>query len=398
METVEALWRAQIEEWSARGLRRTLRTVEGPQGREVVVGGRRRLNFSSNDYLGLAGDPRLAAAAAASLRRDGFGAGASRLVCGHMRAHARLEEELARFKGAEAALVFSTGYMANVGILSALFGPHDRIFFDRLDHASLVDGILLSRARWRRYPHRDMGALERMLAADRGGRLRAIVTDTVFSMDGDIAPLDRIVDLAERYGCLVMIDDAHGLGVLGAGGRGAAEHFGVEDRVAIRMGTLSKAVGGFGAYVCGSALLREILLHRARSLVYTTGLPPCVAEACRVGIEILACEPERRDRLHENRRYLAAGLKAMGIVPACTETPIFPLIVGGDAPAVSLARRLADEGILAVAIRPPTVPEGTARLRITVTAAHRREDIDRLLEALDRADRALDGVLRRGGR
>ena len=261
------------------GLKRTMRPLSGAQGREVTVDGRKALNFCSNNYLGLAGDARLGRAAAEAVENEGFGAGASRLVCGNMTAHRRLEEGIARFKGAEGCLVFSTGYMANVGIIAGVFGRDDVIFSDRLNHASIVDGIQLSRAQCRRYAHRDMNALEELLASSGPCRKRGIVTDSVFSMDGDIAPLDKIVALARKYDCLVMVDEAHAFGVMGDGGRGLAEHFGVEAQIDIQMGTLSKAAGSFGAYCCGSKELVAFLVNKARSFVYTTGMPPPVAAA-----------------------------------------------------------------------------------------------------------------------
>lgn len=365
-----------------KGLRRRLRRQEGAQGREIIVDGRKVLNFCSNDYLGLAGDPRLREAAVETIAREGLGAGAARLVCGNMPAHQRLEDALARFKGTQGCLFFSTGYMANVGIISSIFGREDIIFSDRFNHASLIDGILLSQARLKRYPHRDMKALEAMIQAAAGFKKKGIITDSVFSMDGDIAPLDAIVRLAKRYDCFVMIDEAHALGVMGKNGRGLAEHFGVEDKIDIHMGTLSKAAGSFGAYCCGSEALTAFLVNKARSFIYTTGMPPAIAAASLKAVEIIQNEPARRQRLWENTGYMKAALENAGWDVAGSQTPIIPIIVGKPEAAVAFSNRLLEEGICVGAIRPPAVPQGTARLRLTVTAAHTREDLDCAVEKL----------------
>ncbi len=371
------------------GLKRTLRQLSGSQGRRVTVDGRKVLNFCSNNYLGLADDARLGQAAAESIEKDGFGAGASRLVCGNMTAHQKLEEAIARFKGAESCLVFSTGYMANVGIISSVFGRDDIIFSDRLNHASIVDGIQLSRAQCRRYAHRDMRALEEMLKASGPCRKRGIVTDSVFSMDGDIAPLDEIVALARRYNCLVMIDEAHALGVMGENGRGLAEHFGVESEIDIQMGTLSKAAGSFGAYCCGSKDLTAFLVNKARSFVYTTAMPPSVAAASLRAVEIIETEPDRRARLWENTRAMHRGLKEMGFNTMDSQTPVIPVVLGDASMAVEFSKRLLDAGIFITAIRPPTVPVNTARLRLTVMATHTQSDIDWALGQFQRIGKEL---------
>lgn len=389
MMILDAYWDEILQNLEARGLRRHLRPFTGPQGREILWDGRPVLNMCSNDYLGLAADTRLADAAREAMAEEGWGSGASRLVCGNLAAHRVLEETLADFKKTEAALVFSSGYMANVGILAGLFGRDDIIFSDRLNHASIVDGIQLSRARHHRYPHLDMAALEEGLKSAGSYRRRLIVTDSVFSMDGDMAPLDRIVDLARRYGCGVMVDEAHALGVLGPGGRGAVEHFGLEGQVDIQMGTLSKAAGALGAYVCGGAALKEVLVNRARSLIYTTGMPPAMAAAARRGIELIAGEPQRRVRLLEHAAAFRSVLREMGCDILKSETPIIPVMVRDDAAALEASRRLLEQGILVAAIRPPTVPAGTARLRFTVTAAHTPEDLDRVAEAVRRVGRDL---------
>ncbi len=363
-------------------LRRRMVTVQGPQGPRIRVNGRLLLNFCSNNYLGLANDPRLAQAAAQCMQAEGFGSGASRLICGSFSAHERLEHKIARFKSTERALLFSSGYMANLGIISALFDRHDMIFSDRLNHASILDGIILSRGRLRRYPHKDMEALEQMLAETPRPVKKGIITDTVFSMDGDLAPLDRIVDLARRYDCLVMVDEAHATGVLGPGGKGAVEHFGLEGRIPVVMGTLSKAVGSFGAYCCGSAELTEFLIHKARSFIYTTALPPAVAAAAYAGVDIIEKEPQRRERLWANTRFVLKGLRELGFDTGSSETPIIPVILGEAQTASDFALHLLDAGILISAIRPPTVPEHTARLRITVMATHAQQDLEYLLEKM----------------
>ncbi|MCR4337448.1 MAG: 8-amino-7-oxononanoate synthase [Candidatus Omnitrophica bacterium] len=371
---------AQLDQ---KGLRRTLRDVSGSQGREIVVNGKRVLNFCSNNYLGLAEDPRLVQAATEAMQTEGFGSGASRLVCGTMSSHRRLEEKLATFKGTEAALLFSSGYMANVGIISSLFGRDDIIFSDRLNHASIIDGIALSQAEFKRYPHCDLKALEEMIKASTGHKKRAIITDSVFSMDGDIAPLPGIVDLAHKYGCTAMIDDAHALGVLGKNGKGALEHFGIDDKNIIQMGTLSKAAGSFGAYCCGSKELIEVLINKARSFIYTTALPAAVAAASRRGVEIIEDEPERREKLWNNTRYVQEGLRSMGLDTLSTETPIIPIVVGASQHAVEFSKQLWEQGIFVSAIRPPTVPMNTARLRVAVMATHTREDLDYFLKHIE---------------
>lgn len=382
-ELINTNWNNELEALERQGLRRRLRGISGAQGRKILLDGREVLNFCSNNYLGLAEDPRLAQAAVECMEEEGFGAGASRLVCGSMSAHRRLEETLVRFKETEDCLLFNSGYTANIGIISSVFGRGDVIFSDRLNHASIVDGILLSRAEMKRYPHKDTAALETMLRSCAGFKKRGIITDSVFSMDGDIAPLDKITALARRYDCLVMIDEAHAFGVLGDHGRGAAEYFGVEDKIDIQMGTLSKAAGSFGAYCCGSKTLVDFLINKARSFIYTTALPPAVAASARRAIEIIRDEPELRQRLWAGAHYLKRTLNDLGLNTGHCQTPIIPIIVGEPAIAVEFSKRLLEEGIFVGAIRPPTVPQNTARLRLTVTAAHTREDLDTALKKIE---------------
>ncbi len=377
------IWDEELADLERRGLKRRLRDVAGTQGRKIILEGKEVLSFCSNNYLGLADDPRLREAAVECIQKEGVGSGASRLVCGNMEAHRELEETIARFKGAESCLTFSTGYMANAGIISSIFGRDDMIFCDRLNHASIIDGIILSQAKFKRYPHNDMEALEGMLRSTTGFRRRGIITDSVFSMDGDIAPLERIVELARKYDCLVMIDEAHALGVLGKNGRGAAEHFGVEDKIDIQMGTLSKAAGSFGAYCCGSKELIDLLVNKARSFIYTTALPPAVAAASKKAVEIIRDEPASREQLRFNADYFKKAVVALGFNTLDSGTPIIPVVVGESAPAVEFSKRLLQEGIFVSAIRPPTVPAGTARLRLTVMATHTREDLDYTLGKLE---------------
>lgn len=372
----------ELQTLARKGLRRELRQVRGRQASRIEINGREVLNFCSNNYLGLADDERISRRVSEYLMLHGFGAGASRLVCGNMDAHVALEEEIARFKGMEACLLFSCGYMANIGILSALLTRSDVVFSDRLNHASLVDGIQLSRAMLKRYPHNDMKALEGLLQHTSATGKRLIVTDSVFSMDGDIAPLDEIVTLAEKYEAAVMIDEAHALGVMGENGKGLAEHFGVEDKVAIQMGTLSKAAGTYGAYCCGSKSLIDVLRNTARSFIYTTALPGSVAEAGRCALEVMQEEGWRRQALADNITKMRQLLGKAGIRTLGQATPIIPVLVNDNEVAVKFSQQLFEEGILIGAIRPPTVPQGTARLRLTVMATHTPAEIKFVAETM----------------
>ena len=362
------------------GLKRNLRHLSGRQGSKIVIEGKEVLNFCSNNYLGLAADERVGQAAISCIEKEGFGSGASRLVCGNMTAHRQLEKSIAEFKGAENCLVFNTGYMANVGIIACLFGRDDIIFSDRLNHASIIDGVQLSQAKWKRYPHRDMNALEEMLKGAALHHKRCIITDSVFSMDGDLAPLDQIVTLAKKYDCLVMIDEAHAIGVMGKNGKGLAEYFGVEDKIDIQMGTLSKAVGTFGAYCCGSNKLISYLINKARSFIYTTGMPPSTAAASLKAIEIIKNTPQQRKQLWENTQRMNSTLKNLGFNTMNSQTPIIPVLLKDSNAAVDFSRRLFERGIFVSAIRHPTVPKNTARLRLTVMATHTREQIDFVCE------------------
>jgi 8-amino-7-oxononanoate synthase len=355
--------------------------LDSPQGAEVVVDGRRLLSFCSNDYLGLANDSRVIAALQRGAGQYGVGSGASHLVTGHCRAHHALEEELADFVGARRALLFSTGFMANLGVVMALAERHSLIAEDRLNHASLIDAARLARARTRRYPHADVGALRRQLGPEQ--RLSLILTDAVFSMDGDVAPLEALAALAREHGAWLLADDAHGLGVLGPQGRGSLAAAGLAPAgELILMGTLGKAFGVFGAFVAGDADLVELLIQRARSYIYTTALPAAVAEAVRAALAVVRAEGWRRERLRELIARFRAGAAQLGFTLAESETPIQPLLVGEASAALALADGLRARGFLVPAIRPPTVPAGSARLRVSFSAAHSPDQVDRLLRAL----------------
>ncbi|MDP8211701.1 MAG: 8-amino-7-oxononanoate synthase [Candidatus Zapsychrus exili] len=370
-------------------LKRELKNVLGPQGPSIYIEGKEVLNFCSNNYLGLAARDSLKHAAIDCIEEEGVGSSASRLVCGNMAAHQKLEQKIADFKGKEKCLLFSTGYMANVGIISSLFSRDDIIFSDRLNHASIVDGILLSQAKLKRYPHLCMKTLEEMLKREQSGNKKVIITDSVFSMDGDIAPLDKIVELAKKYNCSVMIDEAHALGVMGKNGRGLAEYFDVEKDIDIQMGTLSKAIGCFGAYVVGSSNLVSFLINKARSFVYTTGMPPAIAAAALKSFEIIEEDSSLKTKLWENTRYLQQALKDLGFDTMNSQTPIIPILVKDAKKAVELSKALFKEGIFISAIRPPTVPKDTARLRLTVMATHKKKDLDFLVDKIRKEGKKL---------
>jgi 8-amino-7-oxononanoate synthase len=376
----------ELEERRRRGLYRVRRRIQSGQGARVRVGGRELINFSSNDYLGLAGDPRLARAAASAARRYGCGAGASPLVSGHLPPLRRLERALATWEGAESALVFSSGFAANLAAISALAGPPDAILSDALNHASLIDGCRLSRASVHVYRHNDMDHLAALLGAEgRHARRRLIVSDTVFSMDGDLASLANLLELAERFDCLLLIDEAHATGVLGEQGRGVTDRLPVGswswDRL-IKVGTLSKALGAQGGFVCGSGRLIDFLVNQARPYIFSTALAPPLAAAARRAVSIVQSEPQRRRHVLALADQLHQGLHELGLAPGSSSCPIVPLILGDERTVMALSRNLEKEGFLVPAIRPPSVPHGTSRLRICVTAAHTESDVCRLLSAL----------------
>ncbi len=356
--------------------------IDYREGTRVTINGKSVLLMCSNDYLGISGHPSLREAANAAMVRHGFGSGAARLVSGTSPIHEELESRIARFKGTEAAMLFNSGYAANAGIIPAIAGERDVVLSDSLNHASIVDGCRLSRARVSVFRHRDMNHLEELLHQTRSAGRRLIVTDGVFSMDGDIAPLKDMAALAERYDALLMVDDAHATGVLGKCGRGTAEHFGIEGRVPVQMGTLGKALGSFGAYVAGSRSLIEYLANRARSYVYSTALPPAICAASIAAIGIVENEPALRQKLQMNRKRIIDEFKNIGVDTGNSESPIVPVMIGRSEQALKIAARLFDCGVYATAIRPPTVPDGTARIRMTVSAGHSEEDIDLTLKAL----------------
>ena len=351
-------------------------------GTRLRVDGAELVAFCSNDYLGLADHPRVVAAFLAAAREWGVGSGASHLVSGHCREHHALEEELAAFVGRPRALLFSTGYMANLAVVTTLLGRRDRVYEDRLNHASLLDAGLASGARFVRYPHADAAALARRLGRTTAGRA-LVVTDGVFSMDGDVAPLRQLAAVCRAHAAWLFVDDAHGLGVLGATGRGSVEAAGLgTDDVPVLMGTLGKAFGTFGAFVAGDDDLIETLLQRARTYVYTTALPPAVAAATRAALHVMQDEPWRREKVLGHVARFRAGASSLGLRLLESATPIQPLVLGSEASAVAASEALRAQGFWIPAIRPPTVPAGSSRLRITFSAAHEASDVERLLEAL----------------
>jgi 8-amino-7-oxononanoate synthase len=369
------------------GLYRQLRLVDGDQGPTLMLDGREVINFSSNNYLGIANHPALAAAAKQAIDRYGCGSGASRLISGNMTLHEELEAKLAQFKNTEAALVFNSGFQANVGILSTLAGEGDVIVSDSLNHASIIDGCRLSKAKTLVYAHGDLAALEAALKSAASARRRLIVTETIFSMDGDEAPLADVVELAEKYDAMVMVDEAHGTGVFGANGAGVVAKLGLASRVLVQMGTLGKALGGFGAYVAGSRGLCDLLINRCRSFIFTTSLPPAVMAMALAAIDLVQNEPQRRDVLRHNCQQLKQGLSRLGFELGRSESPILPLIVGDAARCMALSSALLARGVFAQGIRPPTVPVGTSRLRITVMATHSDAQIDRALNVFEEVKR-----------
>jgi glycine C-acetyltransferase/8-amino-7-oxononanoate synthase len=383
------MFEEDLKQLEAAHLLRRLRLVESATGPTVTLAGRPVILMASNDYLGLAAHPRLKRAAIEAIEQYGVGAGASRLISGTLPPHVELESALARFKRAEAALTFGSGYLANIGLIPALVRPRNLILADRLCHASLLDGCRLSGADFRVYRHRDVAHLESQLRRRAAGRTTLIVTDGVFSMDGDVAPLPDLLALAERYEARLLVDDAHGTGVMGMQGRGTLEHFGIEARLPYHMGTLGKALGTAGAYVVGPKSFVTYTLNTARSFIFTTAPPPAIAAATVAALELLRAEPERRARLRENREYFHAGLKALGFRLPDTVTPIIPILIGDVDTTLAMADRLLARGIYAPAIRPPTVPKDTSRIRTTVTAEHTREHLDQALAAFRAAGQDL---------
>lgn len=376
---MDAALQRELADLDAQHLRRRLQVVEAvlPAGK-VQVNGQVLLNLSANDYLGLATDPRLIAAAQEAAARWGAGSTASRLIVGTYALHQEVEEAVARFKDTPRAILFNTGYMANVGVIAALMAKGDVILSDKLNHASIVDGMRLAGAAFFRYPHRDLERLETLLKKQSRARRILIITDSVFSVDGDVAPLQDLVTLKERYGAWLLIDEAHATGIFGAKGAGLAEALGLTDAIDIHLGTFSKALGSFGAYVAGSASLIEVLYNKARSFIYSTALPPPVLGAMQTALDIVRQEPPRRAYLLEQAALFRQRLQQSGLDTLGTETQIIPVLVGDNARALDYAASLRRQGIMAVAIRPPTVPPGTARLRFSLSAVH---DPDELAQA-----------------
>ncbi len=373
----------ELQDLKNSSLYRTLKSVTGEQGPVLIVDGREVLNFSSNNYLGIANHPSLAQAAKEAIDRYGCGSGASRLISGNMILHEELETKIAEYKGAEAALIFNSGFQANTGILAALAGKDDVIFSDALNHASIIDGCRLSRAKAVVYAHGDLGELEAVLKRAATHRRKLIVSESIFSMDGDEAPLAGIVDLAEKHGAMVMVDEAHATGLYGATGAGVVAKLGLGDRVLVQMGTLGKALGGFGAYVAGSRALRDLLINRCRSFIFTTSLPPAVVAMAIAAIDLVKREPERREALSSNCGIMAEGLRSLGFQVGASSSPILPLIIGDAARCMKFSEHLLERGVFAQGIRPPTVSPGTSRLRITLMATHTREHIGQALKVFE---------------
>jgi 8-amino-7-oxononanoate synthase len=378
----------RLRELGDSGLRRRLRLIDGPQGPQVQLGGRPVLLLCSNNYLGLADHLEVRSAAAEAAMRWGAGAGASRLISGNMEPHRDLESRLAEFKGSEAALLFGSGYLANTGAISALASRGETVFSDELNHASIVDGCRLSRAETFVYRHCDLEHLAWGLAHAEG-RPGLIVSDGVFSMDGDVAPLPELLELSRRHGCRLMVDEAHATGAIGPGGRGSVAAAGLSGEVDVVVGTLGKALGSYGAYVCAGEETVEFLLNAARPFVFSTALPPASAAAALAALELLAAEPERVERLQANASALRSALAAEGLGPGGSGTQIVPLEVGDAEPTMELCELLLERGVFAQGIRPPTVPEGSSRLRFTVMATHEEAELERAAKQVGAAAREL---------
>ena len=380
----------ELDALREKGLYQRLRVLGGEQRAVTEFDGRRVINLASNNYLGLTTHPKLREAARQALEKYGAGSGAVRTIAGTMSIHMALEEKIAAFKKVEACVVFQSGFAANAGTVAAILGKDDIIISDELNHASIIDGCRLSRAAIRVFPHKDVAAAGQILAeiASLPGR-KLLVTDGVFSMDGDIAPLAALVEVAEKYGAIMMVDDAHASGVLGSHGRGTIDHYGVHRRVDIQVGTLSKAIGVLGGYVCGSRDLIDYLYHRARPFLFSTSHPPSVAASCLAAFEVLEQEPERIEQLWTNTRFFKQGLAALGFNTGLSETPITPIMVGEAALAHQFSRELFEAGVFATGIGFPTVPQGKARIRTIVTATHTQAELEQALEILGRVGKRL---------
>ncbi len=388
----------QLDDLKAKGTYFRLRVLEDEQAPVCTFDGRKVINLASNNYLGLTTHPKLREAALEATRKYGVGSGAVRTIAGTMKIHMELEEKIARFKNVKACVVFQSGFAANAGTVSAVLGKDDFIISDQLNHASIIDGARLSKAKILVFRHKDIGHAEEQLASvkHQPGR-KLLISDGVFSMDGDIGPLPQLCDLAERYGAIMMVDDAHASGVLGRNGRGTIDHFNVHGRVDIQVGTLSKAVGALGGYVCGSRDLIDFLYHRARPFLFSTSHPPSVAATCIAAFEVLENEPERIEKLWENTRFWKKELGLLGFdiggrtTPA-SETPITPIIIGDSKLTMDFSRELFQECVLGTGITFPTVPEGKARIRTIMTATHKKAELDQALEVLKKVGKRM-GIL-----
>jgi len=380
----------QLNQWRQEGTYQRLRVLQSESAAHSRFDGKEVINLASNNYLGLTTHPKLREAALEAVRKFGVGSGAVRTISGTMSLHLELEERIAAFKHAKACVVFQSGFAANAGTVAAILGPEDHIISDELNHASIIDGCRLSRAKIHVFPHKDTLAAENILTQlDRAAGRKLLISDGVFSMDGDIGPLPGLTAAAEKHGAIMMVDDAHSSGVLGRNGRGTIDHFGLDGRVQVQVGTLSKAIGVLGGYVCGTRDLIEFLYHRARPFLFSTSHPPAVAAACLAAFDVLEQEPERIQNLWNNTKYFKAGLTSSGFDTGMSETPITPVIVGEPKLAHELSRLLFEEGVLATGIGFPTVPKGKARVRTIVTATHTQDELDRALEAFRRIGKRL---------
>src|SRR5579875_3777262 len=385
----------QLNDLKQKGTYFRLRVLDDEQAPVCTFDGKRVINLASNNYLGLTTHPKLREAALKATKEYGVGSGAVRTIAGTMKIHMELEEKIARFKNVEACVVFQSGFTANAGTVSAILGKEDFILSDELNHASIIDGARLSRAKIKVFRHKDVAHAEEILkeVQNEPGH-KILITDGVFSMDGDIGPVDKLADLAEKYGAIMMVDDAHASGVLGRNGRGSVDHFQCHGRVDVQVGTLSKAIGALGGYVCGSRDLIDYLYHRARPFLFSTSHPPSVTATCIAAFDLLESEPERIERLWENTRYFKGELGKMGfdiggVTTPASETPITPIIIGDGRMTMDFSRALFDAGVMATGIAFPTVPEGKARIRTIMTSEHTKEQLDQALETLDRVSRKL---------
>lgn len=380
---------AELDSLKEQGLYRSLRVLQGEQMAKCNFDGKTVVNLSSNNYLGLATHPKLRAASLKAVEEYGAGSGAVRTIAGTMQMHVELEEKIAKFKHTEAAVVFQSGFTSNSGTVSALLGKEDLIISDELNHASIIDGARLSRATIKVFPHKDIAALQRILEENKGYKKTLVITDGVFSMDGDIAPLPDIVEVAEKHNAIIMVDDAHSSGVLGSNGRGTVDHFNLHGHVHIQVGTLSKAIGCLGGYVAGSKSLIDFLHHRGRPFLFSTSHPPAVTAAAMAAFDLLVEEPQLLEQLWANTRYFREAIQALGFNTGCTETPIIPVIVGNGAKAMLFSDRLFEEGVFACGIGYPTVSHEKSRVRNIVTATHTREDLDFAISVYEKVGKEL---------